>query len=176
MHKPATLWGWLLLVCAISWCPARAAAVPFDGPRELTDAVVQHSQAWRFSFTPALLISPQNESLRFAFGADLRYGFVLPRVVIAPGIRVGASLLTPPRVYTSWATLRFTFAVGGFGPYVIAGVGGGYTDRPSPGMMAGAGAMYHFEHFAVGVEATFQNLINTPYQVATVGPQLLFAF
>lgn len=175
MRWRVALWC-VLLACLVGGATSRALAVPFDGLRDLSDEVVRHSEGVRFSLTPALLISPRFEALRVAFGADLRYGFVLPRVVIAPGIRVGAILLTPPRVYTSFATVRFTFAIGRFGPYVIGGVGGGYTDRPSPGVMAGVGAMAHFDWLAVGVEATFQNLINTPYQVVTVGPQFLLAF
>ena len=97
-------------------------------------------------------------------------------MVISPGIRLGAVLFTPPRVFTSFATVRFTFAVHRFGPYVIGGVGGGHSDRPIPGAMAGAGALVHIQRFAAGVEATYQTLFGTPYQVATVGPQLLFAF
>jgi hypothetical protein len=166
-----------MLACLFGWCPSAAAvSVPLQDSEDVSLLVEHHSQGLRFGLTPALLISPRYEALRFAFGADLRYGFVLPRVIIAPGIRLGAVLLTPPRVFTSFATVRFTFPKGRFGPYVIGGVGGGYTDRPSPGVLGGCGFMVHFKRFAAGLEATFQNLFNTPYQVATIGPQLMLAF
>jgi hypothetical protein len=141
------------------------------------DVVVANNRGWRVGLSPGLLISVRDEPLSFAFGGDLRHGFELGRIVLAPGLRLGARLFSKPRVFSSFATLRLTLPVGRVGPYLLAGVGGGWIDRPAFGYLGGGGFLVHIgTHFGIGAEATFQSLIYSSYKVVAVGPQVLFAF
>lgn len=135
------------------------------------------NKGWRFSLSPGLLIPVRGGPITFAFGADLRYGFELGPVVLAPGVRFGARLTAKPHVYMSYATLRLTVPLGIVGPYVIAGIGGGWIGEPAFAYLAGGGFMVHVgTRFGIGAEATLQSLIFTAHKVVAVGPQFLIEF
>jgi hypothetical protein len=168
------------VLCLSGLWASRAAAAPLtslDASGSMRPVVVAHSTGLRFGLSPGLLLSLRGEPVTFGFGLDLRYGIETGRVILAPGLRLGALLFNDPRVFTSFLTLRMTIPAGRVGPYLLGGVGGGWIERPAFGYLGGGGFLVHIgTRFGIGAEASFQSLVYSRFKVISVGPQLLFVF
>jgi hypothetical protein len=140
------------------------------------DVVVAYNTGWRFSIAPGVLIA--DGDVGFSIAGDVRYGFEVGPVVLAPGARVAGYF--PPGFYAldALATGRITYPVGPVGPYLVGGIGPGYLSDPSAAgaaYLGGGGLMIHIgTSFAFGAELTYFGITGTDFHA--FGPALLLMF
>ncbi|MET0286364.1 MAG: hypothetical protein ABW352_17925 [Polyangiales bacterium] len=140
------------------------------------DIVTAYNTGWRFSIAPGLLIS--DGDVGFSIAGDVRYGFEVGPLVLAPGMRVGAYFPADYYALTALATGRVTLPIGPVGPYLVGGVGPGYLSDPSSvgaAYVGGGGVMIHVgTTFAIGAELTYFGITGTDFRA--FGPALLLLF
>jgi hypothetical protein len=160
----------LLVIALVALLPSAVRA------QSARDIVVAYNTGWRFSIAPGLLIS--DGDVGFSVAGDVRYGFEVGPVVLAPGARVAGYF--PPDFWalTALATGRVTLPLGPFAPYLVGGVGPGYLSEPSragAAYLGGGGFMIHFgASFAIGAELTYFGITGTDFRA--FGPSLLLMF
>jgi hypothetical protein len=158
---------------------AEAQALEGEQP-SARDIVFAYNRGLKFSVAPGVMIPAHGGSVGFIIAADLRYGFQLGPLVLAPGVR--PTLYFPPnqRVVTGVATLRLTFPVGPVGPFIVGGVGPGWIKHPSTfgvAYLGGGGLMVHIgTQFGIGAECSYQAITGTGFGAIFVGPLLLLSF
>lgn len=173
----------LALLCSLAWLlgygASHAAAQYVEGPSG-RDVVVAYNTGLRFAVAPGVIVLPDRGEVGFSIAGDMRYGFDLKPVILAPGVRLAGYF--PPRSTAALGlgTLRLTIPIGSFGPFVVGGVGPGYVSDPSRvglAYLAGGGFMMHFGlRFAIGVEAAYQAVTGTHFGVLSFGPSFLIGF
>jgi hypothetical protein len=144
------------------------------------DIVVAYNTGFRLSIAPGVFIPTHGGRVGFFVAGDLRYGFLLGPVVLAPGLRPAFYFPSRQRIVTGLATLRLTFPIGPVGPFIVGGVGPGWIKHPSTvgvAYMGGGGLLVHIgTQFGVGAEATYQAITGTGFAAIFAGPLLLLAF
>lgn len=173
----------LLLVlasCAFSR-QARAQEPELEAPEpSARDVVFAYNTGLRVAIAPGVFIPTRGGRVGFFIAGDVRYGFRLGPVVLAPGLRPAAYFQSRQRIVTGLGTLRLTVPVGPVGPFIVGGVGPGWVRRPSHvgvAYLGGGGFMVHVgTQFGFGVEATYQAITGTGFAALFVGPLLLLAF
>jgi hypothetical protein len=144
------------------------------------DIVVAYNVGWRFSLAPGVIIPTNGGGVGWSLAGDLRYGFNLGQIILAPGGRLMGLFPAHATALAALATTRLTVPIGPVGPYVQAGVGPGWVSDPSRAglaWLAGGGFMVHFGvRFALGAEATYQAITGTGLNVLFVGPTFLVGF
>lgn len=175
----------LALLLAFSLCTGSARAQdPFaveeEEPPNARDVVFAYNTGLRIALAPGVFIPTRGGRVGFFIAADVRYGFKVGPMVIAPGIRPAAYFPARNRIFTGLGTLRLTFPVGPVGPFIVGGVGPGWVRKPShvgAAYLGGGGFMVHIgTSFGIGVEATYQAITGTDFKAVFVGPLLLLAF
>ena len=95
-------------------------------------------------------------------------------------MRLGAYFPPDVNIVAGLGTLRLTFPLGPFAPFVVGGAGPGYVSSPSHtgvAYLGGGGFMVHIgTHFGFGAEATYQAITGTEFAALFVGPLILLAF
>jgi hypothetical protein len=139
------------------------------------DLVVAANTGWRFAIAPGLVVS--DGEVGFSIAGDVRYGFEVGPLVLAPGARLSGFF--PPGYYalSALATGRITLPLGRVGPYVVGGVGPGYVSDPShagAAYLGGGGLMIYLDSFAFGAELTYFGISDTDFH--GFGPALLLMF
>jgi hypothetical protein len=172
----------LLLACTLCAGLARAQDPEVDeqAPPSARDVVFAYNTGLRIALAPGVFIPTHGGRVGFFIAADVRYGFRLGALVLAPGIRPAFYFPPHNRIVTGLGTLRLTFPVGPVGPFIVAGVGPGWVRKPSHvgvAYLGGGGFMAHIgTSFGLGVEATYQAITGTDFAALFVGPLLLLAF
>jgi len=172
----------LLLACfALSRVAVAQEEPEFEGAEpSARDVVFAYNTGLRVAIAPGVFIPTRGGRVGFSVAGDLRYGFKLGPVVLAPGLRPAAYFPPRQRIVTGLGTLRVTFPVGPVGPFILGGVGPGWVRRPSHvgvAYLGGGGFMVHIgTQFGIGVEATYQAITGTDFAALFVGPLLLLAF
>lgn len=153
---------------------------PLQEEPSARDVVFAYNAGFRVSIAPGVFIPTRAGGVGFFIASDLRYGFKLGPLVLAPGLR--PSFYFPPhqRIITGLATLRLTFPVGPVGPFILGGGGVGWINDPSHvgvAYLGGGGFMVHIgTQFGIGAEASYQAITGTRFAAVFVGPLLLLAF
>jgi hypothetical protein len=173
----------LLLVCTSCAGLARAQdpfAVEEAEPPSARDIVFAFNTGLRIALAPGVFIPTDGGRVGFFIAADVRYGFKVGPMVIAPGVRPAAYFPSHNRIFTGLGTLRLTFPVGPVGPFILGGVGPGWVRKPSHvgvAYLGGGGFMVHIgTSFGIGVEASYQAITGSDFAALFVGPLLLLAF
>jgi hypothetical protein len=155
---------------------AEAYAGSYNPPTS-RDIVVAYNVGWRFSIAPGVFIPVDDGNIGFSIAGDVRYGFDLGPLVLAPGVRLAGYFPSDLTVLAGLGTLRATFPVGMFGPFVQGGVGPGWVSEPSKAglaWLAGGGFMVHFgTRFGFGAEASYQAITGTDFNALFIGPSFL---
>jgi len=111
---------------------------------------------------------------------DGRYGIGANPAIIAPGGRLSGYVISRRFIGIAMPTLRVTFPLGPFAPFVLGGIGGGWLSNPSESglaLLGGGGLMIHFGRFlAIGAEATYQTITGTELQSFAIGPAIHLSF
>jgi hypothetical protein len=160
----------MLVIAFVVLLPSAALA------QSARDIVVAYNTGWRFSIAPGLLIS--DGDVGFSIAGDVRYGFEIGPLVLAPGARVAGYF--PPDFYalSALATGRITYPIGPVGPYLVGGIGPGYLSDPSQAgaaYLGGGGLMIHIgSSFGFGAELTYFGITGTDFRA--FGPALLLMF
>ena len=135
---------------------------------------------FHLGFGPVLVIPRNGGDLGGGLDVDLRYGIGLNPIIVAPGVRFAGYLIPDRAVGLAMPTLRVTLPIGPLAPFVVGGIGAGVLGHPSESglaLMGGGGLMFHVGHvFGIGVEATYQTITGTGFDVFTIGPSLLIGF
>jgi hypothetical protein len=144
------------------------------------DLVFAYNRGLRFGISPGIMFSPGSGDVGFSISGDVRYGFELGPLVLAPGIRLGGYFPPSQTILIGMGTVRLTFPVGPVGPYVLGGAGPGWIKDPSEvgvAYLAGAGFMVHIgARFGIGAEVAYQAIATTPFDALFFGPQFLLGF
>jgi hypothetical protein len=143
-------------------------------------AAFQANRGLHWGIGPVLLIPPGDRPLGGGLDLDIRYGINANPVVIGPGARFAGYILSGDYVLIGMPTLRLTLPVGPLAPFVLGGVGPGYTSdekKSGAALLGGGGLMIHLGRFlGVGAEATYQTITGTDFKTFTIGPSLLIGF
>jgi hypothetical protein len=146
-------------------------------PREI---VAAYNRGLRFGLSPGIMINPSSGDVGFSIAGDLRYGFDLGALVMAPGIRLAAYFPPDQFIMIGLGTLRLTFPIGPVGPFVTGGVGPGWVRDPSQvglAYLAGGGFMVHIgTGFGIGAEVGYQAITKTGFDAVFFGPLFLLSF
>ncbi len=174
-----------LLLVSLALCKSVVAQEPEWEEEEpqapsARDVVFAYNTGLRVGIAPGVIIPTRGGRVGFSIAGDLRYGFKVGPVVLAPGLRPAAYFPPGQRIVTGLGTLRITFPVGPVGPFIVGGVGPGWVRRPSHvgvAYLGGGGFMVHIgTQFGIGAEATYQAITGTDFAALLVGPLLLLAF
>ncbi len=155
-------------------------ALSANAHADVDSAAYQANRGLQWGIGPVLLVPPDGGPLGGGLDLDIRYGFGADPVVIGPGARFAGYLLSGEYVVFGMPTLRVTLPVGPLAPFVVGGVGPGYTsaeEKSGAALMGGGGLMIHLgRFFGVGAEATYQTITGTDFKTFTIGPSLLIGF
>jgi hypothetical protein len=167
----------LLVALLVSHGSARAQEISEPRAR---DVVVAYNTGLHFSIAPGVFIPVNGGRVGFSIAGEVRYGFELGPLILAPGVRLAAYFPEDVNIFAGLGTLRLTFPLGAFAPFVVGGGGPGYVSSPSHtgvAYLGGGGFMVHIgTHFGIGAEATYQAITGTRFSALFVGPLLLLAF
>jgi hypothetical protein len=171
----------LALLAALALPAARAALAqdPYAEP-SARDIVVAYNKGLHASIAPGIFIPTRGGDVGFSIAGELRYGFVVGPLILAPGVRLAAYF--PPRVniVAALVTFRVSVPLGAFAPFAVGGTGPGYVSSPSHtgvAYLGGGGFMVHIgTRFGIGAEATYQAITGTDFAALLFGPLLLLAF
>lgn len=134
----------------------------------------------RWGIGPVLLFPSDGGPMGGGLDLDIRYGIGLDPVVIAPGARFAGYILSGDVIGMAMPTVRVTLPFGPFAPFVVGGVGPGYTSdekKTGAALLGGGGLMIHVgPFFGIGAEATYQTITGTEFKTLTLGPSLLIGF
>jgi hypothetical protein len=126
---------------------------------------------------PVILIPPGDRPLGGGLDLDIRYGIGADPVVIAPGVRFAGYLQSRQVIAFGMPTARVTLPVGPLAPFVVGGVGPGYTSAEEKGgvaLLGGGGLMVHVGPvLALGAEASYQVITGTDFKTLTIGPSIM---
>ncbi len=170
-----------LALCAAVWLApsARAQEGAREGPSG-REVVIAHNIGWRFAIAPGLFIPVNGGDVGFAISGDVRHGYALGPVVLAPGLRLAGYFPSDLTVLAGFATARLTVPIGPVGPFIQGGLGPGWVSEPSEVGLAhllGGGVLFHIGmRLALGAEVTYQGITGTHFKALFVGPSLLFGF
>jgi hypothetical protein len=168
-----------LLAWLLSHGESPAVAQYVEGP-SARDIVVAYNTGLRFALAPGVIVLPDRGEVGFSIAGDMRYGFALKPIILAPGARVAGYFPPHGTAALGLATLRLTVPVGPLGPFVVGGAGPGYVSDPSRAglaYLAGGGLMVHFgTRFAFGAEVAYQAIAATNFGVISFGPSFLIGF
>jgi hypothetical protein len=184
---PSNSSTWLRAGCVFALAVALAQLVSSGSARaqesyepSAREIVVAYNTGLHFSIAPGVFIPTQGGRAGFSIAGEVRYGFELGPLILAPGVRVAAYFPEDVNIVTGLGTLRMTIPLGPFAPFIVGGAGPGYVSSPSHTGVAyigGGGFMVHIgTHFGIGAEATYQAITGTQFAAIFVGPLLLIAF
>jgi hypothetical protein len=144
-----------------------------------TSIVRQFERGFHFTLVPSVYFPTGPGSAGFALGIEGRYGIDLGSVIVAPGAMF-TTYFGDRNVYLGGGTVRVTWPVGRFGPYVEAGLGvGGISNPGQTGvlLLAGAGFMaYIGDRFGLGLSVRYEKITGTDFGAFILGPSILLAF
>ena len=144
------------------------------------DIAYRANTGLRWGIGPVILIPPGDRPLGGGLDLDVRYGIGAGPVVVAPGARFAGYILSREYIVLGMPTARVTLPFGPLAPFVVGGVGPGYTSAEEKGgvaLLGGGGLMVHIgPFFGIGAEATYQTITGTDFKAVTVGPSLLIGF
>ncbi|MDB4973809.1 MAG: hypothetical protein JWN48_2150 [Myxococcaceae bacterium] len=141
-------------------------------------AAAEDESGWSINLTPVLILA--HDGNRFGGGADpeLKYTLDLGAARLSAGARVGTYYAKNLFGVTVMPTWRLMVPVGPLEPYVAFGMGYGWLPRlghQDIATMSRVGLVYRFSaHFAVGLEATFQEIENTAFRFPSFGSMASF--
>lgn len=171
-------WSWALLLALLAWGGSARAQERYEPSAR--DVVVAYNTGLHFSIAPGIFIPVDGGRVGFSIAGDVRYGFEIGPLIMAPGVRLAAYFPEDVNVVAGLGTLRLTFPLGAFAPFVVGGAGPGYVSSPShtgAAYLAGGGFMVHIgTRFGIGAEATYQAITGTAFSALFVGPLILLAF
>jgi hypothetical protein len=144
------------------------------------DIVVAYNTGLHFSIAPGVFIPVNGGRVGFSIAGEVRYGFELGPLILAPGVRLAGYFPEDVNIFAGLGTLRLTFPLGAFAPFVVGGGGPGYVSAPSHtgvAYLGGGGFMVHIGmRFGIGAEATYQAITGSRFSALFVGPLLLLSF
>jgi hypothetical protein len=141
-------------------------------------AAAEDHSGWSFNMTPVLLL-PKDE-YRFGGGTDpeLKYTLDLGGARLSAGGRVGGYYARNQFGVTVMPTVRLMVPLGSVEPYVAVGMGYGWlpqTGHSDLVTMSRLGFVYRFsKRFAIGLEATVQNLDRSDFRFPSFGSMMSF--
>jgi hypothetical protein len=167
----------LALAQLVAGASAQAQETYEPSAREI---VVAYNTGLHFSIAPGVFIPTHGGRVGFSVAGEVRYGFELGPLILAPGVRLAGYFPEDVTIVTGLGTLRMTVPLGPFAPFIVGGAGPGYVSSPSHtgvAYLGGGGFMVHIgTHFGIGAEATYQAITGTQFAAIFVGPLLLLAF
>jgi hypothetical protein len=179
VHTATVLLRSLALLALLAVCRPAQAQSSYAEP-SARDIVVAYNTGLHFSIAPGVFIPTHGGDVGFSIAGDMRYGFDLGALVLAPGVRLAGYFPPHVNIVTALATLRLVFPIGPFAPFVVGGAGPGYVSADSQTGLAylgGGGFMVHIgTHFGIGAEASYQAITGTDFAALFFGPLLLLAF
>jgi len=144
-----------------------------------TTIVRQFERGFRLTIAPSVYFPTGAGKTGFGLGIEGRYGIDLGSVIVAPGAMF-TTYFGDRNVYTGAGTVRLTFPVGRFGPYVEGGLGfGGITSPSQSGalLMAGAGFMLYIgERLGLGLSVRYEKITSSDFEAVILGPSILLTF
>lgn len=131
-------------------------------------------------FGPVILFPSDGGPAGGGLDLDLRYGIEAGPVIVAPGARLDGYYFSGRFVGMAMPAVRLTLPIGPFAPFVVGGVGGGWISNPAENGLAflgGGGLVIHLGRVvAIGVEATYQTIKDTEFEMLAIGPTISFLF
>jgi hypothetical protein len=141
-------------------------------------ASAEDHSGWSFNMTPVLLLP--SDQYRFGGGTDpeLKYTLDLGGARLSAGGRVGGYYARNQFGVSVMPTLRLMVPLGAVEPYLSVGMGYGWlprTDHADLVTMGRVGFLYRFsKNFALGLEATVQNLDGSDFRFPSFGSMMAF--
>jgi hypothetical protein len=142
--------------------------------------VSAYNSGFQWGIAPGVVFA--NGKTSFALGLRFGYGFDIGTVILVPGVQL-SGYFTDPNVYIGMPTFKVVLPIDRFAPFVEGGAGYGHIDGDGPvqaanglAVMGGGGFMIHFNHFAIGAEASYQLITKTQFKGFSVGPILAIGF
>lgn len=141
-------------------------------------AAARDESGWSLNFTPVVLLPKDDYRVGGGSDPELKYSRDLGGVRWSAGGRVGGYYAKNLFGVTVMPTLRVALPLGPVEPYLSAGAGYGWLpkiDRDGFATMARLGTVFHFsESFAIGVEATLQELHGSEFGFPSFGSMMSF--
>lgn len=141
---------------------------------------VEANRGFQLGIGPILLLPSGGGSVGGGLIVDGRYGIEAGPIIVGPGGRAGAYLVSDRFIGTLMPTVRVTLPAGPFAPFLLGGVGGGMLTNPSDqgvALLGGGGLMIHFSRtFALGAEVTYQTITGTGFSNLAIGPAIAIGF
>lgn len=138
------------------------------------------SRGTSLTLLSGLCVPPEGGRLGIPLTGELRYGFDLGPVIVAPSVRI-ASLFVPGAVgLAGLAGLRLTLPFTALAVYVAGGLGPGYRSAPEQVGLAyqvGSGLTVPLsERLSVGIEASYFQIPSSQFRRLSFGPSLSLGF
>ena len=99
----AALTGTLLALC-VALAASRARAQE-EGEPSARDVVVAYNTGLHFSIAPGVFIPTRGGDVGFSIAGEVRYGFELGPLILAPGARVAAYFPSHVNIFAGFGTL-----------------------------------------------------------------------
>jgi hypothetical protein len=141
-------------------------------------AADEDHSGWSVNFTAVVLLPSSDYHLGGGVDPELKYTLDLGGARLSAGARVGTYYAKDLFGVTLMPTLRLMVPLGAFEPYAAVGLGYGWL--PSDGhdalaTMGRLGFLYRFSaSFAVGLEATLQQVDGSRFRFASYGSMMAF--
>lgn len=156
--------------------PLLALALLFLLPQAA--AAEENHSGWSINFTPVILFPTSDSHFGGGVDPELKYTLDLGGARLSAGARVGTYYAKDLFGVTVMPTLRVMVPLGPVEPYAAVGLGWGWTpDNGHDGLatMARLGFVYRFsERFAIGVEATLQQVAGSRHRFPSFGSMMAF--
>jgi hypothetical protein len=135
----------------------------------------------KFNLTAGAFFRSPSDHVGFSGAGDFYYDFRLGPLVVAPGARLSAYIIRDFYSVAAYATARMGLSLGPVLPYVMGGAGFGYigADDQDQGFayLGGGGVMLILRRrVAVGMEASYQGYVNTPFGATYLGANIQFSY
>jgi len=153
-----------------------------DGGLSGRDLVVAANTGLQWGIAPGIFVPTNGGNVGFSIGGHVGYGIELEPLILVPAVSLRAYFPNPgSAIVMPMAQSKLMYPIGAFAPYVIGGAGTAIFTGPAGGayfaLEGGGGAIYYFSpRFALGVEATYTSVFDTPFNVLSIGPVLMIGF
>ncbi|MBS2023514.1 MAG: hypothetical protein JST92_14000 [Deltaproteobacteria bacterium] len=132
---------------------------------------------FHLSIAPGVYLPSDGSPAGFSLSASGRYGLDLGRWVISPGASLQLDL-SDPSLLAVVPTVRVTFPIGIFGPFVQGGLGFAHVfgDFPasSPMYQAGGGFVFALQRWHLGLEVMYATAPDVGYSAWLIAPIIAY--
>lgn len=154
------------------------APAPRAGSARRLQSIVRRSElGFHLTIAPGVFVQGDG-SAGFSLGVHGRYGIDTAAAVISPGASLDVGFGSGTTFGLGLATLRATFPIGIFGPFLQVGLGWAQVfTEPTGGSVlyqAGLGFTLHFTAVRLGLEVFYQRAPDIGYEAILIGPTLAF--